>query len=232
MIVSHKYQFIFIKTRKTAGTSIEISLSPLCGEEDVFTPISQGDRYENHRPRNYEGWFNPLPEIISGDREPRKSLSECYHRIKYLTHSTALVARHRMSRRVWNNYFKFCVDRNPFDKVVSMYEMNTAGARMRGKERRTLESWLERGKNMPFNYPFYMDKEGNQLVDKVLKYENLNDELMETLRGLGVPFEGLNVRAKGHYRKKRNYKDYYDDHTKAMVEKIFRYELDLYNYKF
>ncbi|MEL6382956.1 MAG: chondroitin 4-O-sulfotransferase, partial [Cyanobacteria bacterium J06626_18] len=31
MIISHEYKFIFLKTRKTAGTSIEIALSKFCG---------------------------------------------------------------------------------------------------------------------------------------------------------------------------------------------------------
>ena len=43
MIVSHEHRFIFIKTRKTAGTSIEISLSKYCGPNDIITPIAEVD---------------------------------------------------------------------------------------------------------------------------------------------------------------------------------------------
>ena len=39
MIISHARSFIFIKTRKTAGTSVEVYLSQHCGPEDVITPI-------------------------------------------------------------------------------------------------------------------------------------------------------------------------------------------------
>ena len=43
MIISHEHKFIFLKTRKTAGTSIELALSQLCGPNDIITPISPND---------------------------------------------------------------------------------------------------------------------------------------------------------------------------------------------
>ncbi len=43
MIVSHKHQFVFLKTRKSAGTSAEIALSKHCGPDDIITPLSPED---------------------------------------------------------------------------------------------------------------------------------------------------------------------------------------------
>lgn len=37
MIVSHKHEFVFLKTRRTAGSSIEAALAPHLGPEDAIT---------------------------------------------------------------------------------------------------------------------------------------------------------------------------------------------------
>ncbi len=41
MILCHKYKFIFVKTKKTASTSIELLLSKICGKKDIITPVSE-----------------------------------------------------------------------------------------------------------------------------------------------------------------------------------------------
>src|SRR5688500_5370474 len=40
MIISHESSFIFLKTRKTAGTSLDVALSRFCGPMDVITPLN------------------------------------------------------------------------------------------------------------------------------------------------------------------------------------------------
>ena len=56
MILSHAHRFIYIKTYKTASTSIEAALSAICGPDDVITPAREdlmqarpGRRAQNYR---------------------------------------------------------------------------------------------------------------------------------------------------------------------------------------
>lgn len=49
MIISEKNKFVFIKGHKVGGTSLEIALTSICGDEDIITPITPVDerlRYE------------------------------------------------------------------------------------------------------------------------------------------------------------------------------------------
>ena len=43
MIISHKKKFIFVKTQKVSGTSMEIALSHSLGRKDVITPLNLED---------------------------------------------------------------------------------------------------------------------------------------------------------------------------------------------
>ena len=42
MIISHRHEFIFVKTPKTAGSTLQYALSKVCGEKDVVTEMSYG----------------------------------------------------------------------------------------------------------------------------------------------------------------------------------------------
>jgi hypothetical protein len=229
MILSHKYKFIFIKTAKTAGTSIEVFLSKHCGTKDIVTPIAPP--VEGHQPRNYEGFINPVPEILE---RPGKLFSVLQHsmtsRDKFYNHMPAREVRNRMPADVWNSYFKFCVERNPWDKVLSHYHMHAA----REGGSLTLDEYLARGR-FPINYFRYTDRSGRKIiVDRVLRYENLLAELGEVFARLNIPFDGtLGVSAKSEYRKdRRPCQGVFNDVQRKIVEEAFAKEIKLHGYRF
>jgi hypothetical protein len=229
MILSHKYKFILIKTAKTAGTSIEVFLSQHCGPTDVLTPIEPP--VEGHQPRNYQGFINPIPEILE---KPGKIFSALRHSItsreKFYRHMPASEVRQRVPAYIWNSYFKFCVERNPWDKVLSHYYMHAA----REGGSISLDEYLARGR-FPINFFRYTDRAGKKIiVDRILRYENLLTDLGEVFSQLEIPFEGaLGVQAKSEYRTdRRPYQQVFSDEQRKLVERAFAKEIALHGYHF
>ena len=229
MIISHKYRFIFIKTAKTAGTSIEVFLSKQCGSTDIVTPIFPP--VEGHQPRNYKGFTNPIPAIVERPHKIVSSLLSAFiKRDKFYNHMPASLVKRRVPRRVWNSYFKFCVERNPWDKVLSHYYMHTS----REGGSLSLDEYLARGR-FPINYFRYTDDSGAKIiVDRVLQYENLVAELSEVFSQLSIPFDGtLGIHAKSKYRTdRRPYPQVFNDKQRQIVEKAFAGEIELHGYHF
>jgi len=201
MIISHKYRFIFVKTLKTAGTSIEVFLSQQCGPLDVVTPILP--HVAPHLPRNHDGYYNHMP---------------------------AVEIRDRVGPDIWRSYFKFCVERNPWDKTLSYYHM----VNVRQGGALSLDRFLA-GSNFPLNHPKYTDgQDGRIIVDRVILYERLTDDLAGVFRHLGIPFRGsLGVNAKSEYRADhRPYRDVYTAAQAQRVGRVFAEETRLHGYVF
>ncbi len=168
MIISHKHKFIFVKTRKTAGTSIEIVLSKICGEKDIITAIDK----EDEQIRMEIGGRSPQNTLIAFKHYTFKDwlrLLKHRKRLNFTNHMTALQIQKYTAKNVWNNYFKFCFDRHPLSKVISHYNWRTKNLNYT-----SFENYLEIGdftliqaKNL------YCDKNCNILMDKVYKMEEI-----------------------------------------------------------
>ena len=88
MIVSHRHKFIFLKTRKTAGTSIEIGLSKYCGAGDIISRIlDHGEAI-----RQQLGYLGPQNDAWPFNRyspRDRLSLVKRRHKWRYYNHMPA-----------------------------------------------------------------------------------------------------------------------------------------------
>jgi hypothetical protein len=203
MVISHEYKMIFIKTKKVAGTSLEVFLSNVCGDMDIFTPIIP--EYGKHRARNCDGFCN---------------------------HISAMDVRQKIGAAIWNNYYKFTIERNPWDKVVSYYFMK----KMRQNNGLEFDGYLKLN-DWPLNYQYYCDLTHDRpkiLVDRVLYYESLNSELCSVFERLGIPFSGtLEERAKSEYRAgKSDYREFYTKTQADIVRKAFAIEIEMHQYQF
>lgn len=113
MIISHKHKYIFIKTAKVGGTSLELALRKSLGSDDIATPVIHYD--EDYAKAN--GF--PPPQNYSPDY---------YNILKYhngrgclYEHSWADQVKAFVGDKIWNDYFTFTIDRNPLEKSVSNF---------------------------------------------------------------------------------------------------------------
>jgi hypothetical protein len=203
MVISHKHKFIFIKTRKTAGTSLEVFLSTICSEDDILTPIVP--HVEPHEARNYKA---------NG----------------FLNHMPARKIQEKVSPDIWESYYKFCVERNPWDKTLSHYHHI---AHRRGEPTLSFDQYLDEGE-FPRDFNKYTDNAGQLIVDRVLRYETLNQDLNKLFSELHIPFSGdLTFKAKSNYRTNRkNYQEIYSSQQRYIIEKKFANEIELLDYRF
>ena len=120
MIISHRHKFIFLKTNKTAGTSVEIALSKFCGPDDIITPISPEDE-EMRAQLGYLGPQNYVLPISSYGVYAAVRMLIKREKQQFYNHITAKEVKAYVGDQVWNSYYKFCIERNPWDRCTSLY---------------------------------------------------------------------------------------------------------------
>lgn len=229
MIVSHKYKFIFIKTHKTAGSSMEMALGPLCGPADIVTPMESN--VDSGIPRNFHE-DNMLGRTYARYRWVRKCVDRHSPLLGkwYYEHMSATRVRELVGDEIWNSYHKFCFERNPWDKVVSYYNWKKFGQR---KPMPDFKTWvMKKTHRLPADASLYFDGE-DCLMDEVLEYDGFISRFRELCDKLHVPYDGNMPREKTNITKEKIiYQDFYDDETREKLAELFRREIKLMGYEF
>ena len=233
MILCHQYKFIFLKTNKTAGTSVEVALSKFCREGDVVTHLSEEEealrasagglasqRYyaplSMYHPRD---WYN---RVVHGQR---KRL--------YYNHIPASKLKKRLDPAIWNGYFKFCVARNPWDRVISQYYWRCRD--LPEDKRPSIDEFLESThvrSLMRKGYQLYTIN-GELQVDRICRYERLAEDLEAVRQHLGLPEPLVLPKTKSTYRSdRRHYREVLTPAQRDRIGELFAEEIRLLGYEF
>ena len=220
MLVSHKHKFIFLKSTKTAGTSVEAYFQPLC--------VPEGHVYEGK---------TPVIETDVGIVGARGA--EFVEGQRFWNHMSASSLKNELPRGIFDDYFKFTTVRNPFDRMVSAFWFRL----------RATQSFLQKLQANPFvatkeAFKSWAIKErprdrhvyvinGQVVADDLIRYEALEADVGRVCDIIGSHPPGELPKLKGGYRiKPEHYSHYYDQECREIVEEEFEFELKTFGYSF
>lgn len=218
MLVSHKKKFIFIKSVKTASTSVEVFFEKYCTDDENWEP-------QHHRCSSVS------PAGIIGSRGPNGRES------KYYNHMPAKEIKDLVGDRLWEDYFKFTVVRNPYDKMVSAFyhfEMSRNPEKYRFSKESDIElfrNWVKNGGKLADRHIYCIDEE--EVVDFYIRYDRLNEGIKTVCEKLKLDFNPeMLPKLKGEFRNKRyKTRDFYDSETAASVQSLFEFEIQRFDFK-
>lgn len=225
MIISHKHKFIYIKTFKTAGTSVEIALSKACGDDDIITPIYLDDE-KLRESLGYKGAQNyDVPSRYYNFRDWAKRLLKNKKK-QYYNHISATEIKNLIDPDIWNTYYKFCFERNPWDKVISHYYW-----KYRTEPRPSLSEHINSGlTNLASSFDLYSIND-KLVVNKVGFFENLQSDLSDICHEIGIKEEIELPMTKGGARKdKRHHDEIMSAEDKENIRKLFSREIKQFGY--
>ena len=198
-----------------------MALSRFCGPDDVITPVSQQEEVDRkalggRTAQNYKVPFRY-------HTRSQKFLAILKGRERHYDHEPASLIKSRLEPHVWAEYFKFCFERNPYDKAISDYYWRDGST--------DLNSYFDSANSARLsNWSIYTIND-HVAVDYVARYENLEQELETLRRKLDLPEAITLTRAKGRHRVDRKpFHEVLPPSARTRIELVCAKELRTFKY--
>lgn len=239
-IISFSRWFIFLKTRKVAGTSVEALVRPYLGSEDIVPAVTPRDEFycakQGATSRNYlarsKDEFTYTALVLDGRFDEAASfLRSCKKRAS--SHMGYSQIRKLVEKAGYNikDFWIFTIDRHPYDWLLSMllYDNSSYNRTGYGLSKRNVELLNDSARryllrpdvNKKLNWTMY-SKNDEILVDRVVKYECLRQELEEVLSSL-IPECNINdLPALKENKTGIDADAAFSDDVKALAQNVFR----------
>lgn len=147
----------------------------------------------------------------------------------------------------FDNSFKFCFVRNPWDRAYSAYEYLKSGANNSAPTEMVqsigrfndFNDFVIKGLSKGFfrsnllflpQSDFILDYDGNPIVDFMGRFENLDDDFIQIAERLKISplLDTTNVTPK----KRANYRDAYTQKSMGLIADIYSSDIRFFNYEF
>jgi len=239
MIVSNSYKFIFAKTRKVAGSSIELKLSEFLGPGDMMTDLQERDGGSD------------LTRGIRKFRHVRMPASG-FLPVRLSQHAPITRAYRAFGRQV-SDHIVATVERNPWDRAVSAFFWAQRRKDYRAQpfevQQAAFKDYIFRYgapsfrarlsghyKHRVLSHKYIYTIDGVAMTDFLIRYECLAEDLLAFGEKIGLPgplvLEGVSAKAQLRPKKTKAYQAMYDDETRDFVGELSKWEIDAYGYDF
>ncbi len=211
MLISHRKQFIYTKTAKTGGTSVESYFEKYC--------MPEGEWEFSHAREEYISEAGIIGYRGVDHKEK-----------KWWNHMPASEIRDNIGQSLWNKYYKFCVVRNPFDKLISGFYFFENKKRETKELINSFRNWIKSGKPLTDRDRYMID--GEICMDYFIRHENMEEGINYVCSVMNIPFEKERIpKLKSGYR---NFdipiQNLYDEETIQIVKQRFSFELEYFGY--
>lgn len=209
MILSHSKKFIFIKTRKCGGTSIQNTLLEFCNENDFVTK-----GYNNLMNKNK----NPFEEFSSLNEIKKYTNIDLNDYFKFgVVRNPFSVTLSRYLYQIRMGRLRETPTKNNFNSwVKNIYFVPGKQFNYQGDGTRNL----------------LFDSEGDRIVDFIAQLENIEFDFEYIKKKLNLDKEVKLKKDNVSNTSNIDYRDWMDDESKNLIEENFKFELDYFNYKF
>jgi len=203
MLISDKKKVIFVHIQKTAGTSVS--------------------------------------EVLRSEINDTRSFLR--------VHDFAVNAKKELGNQ-WDDYYKFAFVRNPWDRFVSWYSMITNPKNNSGsndlweyvrQNSSNFKEFIKQCTNPPRDHEgikklgvnqldYITDSDGKIIVDYVGRFENFEKDFKTVLDRLDI--KNVEIPHIRHNSSHGNYREYYDDETRQIIEDRFKKDIEYFGYQF
>lgn len=167
-------------------------------------------------------WEERSPLLLRPNNDPKKGPDRLAHLL-----ASEYVGLGYVAQRDFDSYFKFSFVRNPWDRLVSAFHFINGFGLPFNEFVKTIDT---RNRLLCPQYQFLLDARDNHLVDFIGRFENIKKDFQYVCEKIGISKQKLPRRNVSVGR--RAYHHYYDDETRELVAKIYRRDIDLFEYRF